>query len=201
MRFNIDLLAWPGALWLALGILSVAAFAGVLVWASLRRARAEKRFGEPKLVANLVTSDATSRRAVKGVLMVIALALALVAFVLAGIALVVAIERRGGGEAVLDAAPVKPAPAPAARAYLIDRTHGVVPRQLADRLLLELAPGAILQGGVLDQLGLHDGDVIRGVNGMEISAPDLAKQLKPATRFTIDYDRGGSALQLMLEIR
>jgi Ca-activated chloride channel family protein len=80
MRFNVDLLAFPGALWLALGILAVATFSGVLVWASMRRARAEKRFGEPKLVAGLVTYDATGRRAVKGVLLVVALALALIAF-------------------------------------------------------------------------------------------------------------------------
>lgn len=79
MRFHYDLLAWPGALWLALSLLSVATFAGVLVLASLRRARAERRFGDPALVSGLVTADATARRAVKGVVLVLALALAFVA--------------------------------------------------------------------------------------------------------------------------
>ena len=80
MRFHHDLLSFPKALWLALAILGVATFAGVLVFASLRRARAEQRFGEPALVAKLVTYDSTVRRAVKGVLLVLALAFALIAF-------------------------------------------------------------------------------------------------------------------------
>lgn len=80
MRFHFDLFAFPGVLWLIAGIVLVAGFAGFLVFASTRRARAEKRFGEPKLVSALVTYDATVRRSVKGVLLVVALLCALVAF-------------------------------------------------------------------------------------------------------------------------
>jgi len=150
----------------------------------------------------------------------IAITLAIVAFVLAATALVVAIARRGDGDVTPDArpAPAKPPP-PAARAYLVDRTHGVVPRQLADDLIADPSrlgaarekPGvgfelvSIPRGGVLEQLGFHEGDVIRGVNGMEVSTPASAlqiyNQLKSSTRFTIDLDRAGSALQLTVEIR
>jgi Ca-activated chloride channel family protein len=79
VRFHHDLFAFPGVLWLALGVVLVGTFAAVLVLASLARARAEKRFGEPVLVGKLVTYDATARRAVKGVLLVLALIFALLA--------------------------------------------------------------------------------------------------------------------------
>lgn len=79
MRFQYDLLALPGALWLALGVLFVGAFATLLAYASGLRARAERRFGDPDLVNKLVTFDATGRRAVKGVLLVLALVFALLA--------------------------------------------------------------------------------------------------------------------------
>jgi S1-C subfamily serine protease len=150
----------------------------------------------------------------------IAISLAIVAFLLAAAALVVAIARRGGSEAVPDARPVAIKPPPAdARAFLVDRTHGVVPRQLVDELIADPSrlgtarekPGvgfeitSIARGGVLEQLGFHEGDVIRGVNGMEVTTPasglQIYQQLKSSTRFTIDLDRAGSALQLMVEIR
>ena len=128
-----------------------------------------------------------------------AIALAIVAFVLAGAALVVAIARRGGGgsESKPDA-PIAKAPAP--RAHLVDRTHAIVPPVLSEQLLTELR-GPVQRGSILEQLGFHDGDVIRGLNGMEVSTPDLMQQLKSARQLTIDYDREGSALQLEVEIR
>ena len=79
MRFHHDLLSFPGVLWLVLGLVLVGAFAVVLVLASAARARAEKRFGQPELVEQLVTYDATARRAVKGVLLVLAICFALAA--------------------------------------------------------------------------------------------------------------------------
>src|SRR5438105_943459 len=57
----------------------VVLFAVALVVASAARVRAERRFGEPELVARLFSFDATGRRAVKGVLLVLALLLAFVA--------------------------------------------------------------------------------------------------------------------------
>ncbi|WP_394848136.1 VWA domain-containing protein [Pendulispora brunnea] len=76
MRFAYDLLHFPGIL-IAIGCaLFVVAFAASLLLASLARVRAEKRFGDPSLVAKLATFDAAGRRAAKGVMLVLALALA-----------------------------------------------------------------------------------------------------------------------------
>jgi Ca-activated chloride channel homolog len=55
------------------------AFASMLVLASYARTRAARRFGSPELVAKLETFDATTRRAVKGVLLVLAMIAAFVA--------------------------------------------------------------------------------------------------------------------------
>ncbi|HEY1955804.1 MAG TPA: VWA domain-containing protein [Polyangiaceae bacterium] len=79
MRFAYDLWSYPAVIFVILAALLLAGFTGMLVWSSFARARAEKRFGEPKLVEKLVTFDATQRRAAKGVLMVIALGFALLA--------------------------------------------------------------------------------------------------------------------------
>jgi Ca-activated chloride channel family protein len=59
--------------------LSFLAFAGAIAWASVRRAQATKAFGDPSVVAPLVTYDASARRAVKSVLLVVAMLLAFVA--------------------------------------------------------------------------------------------------------------------------
>ena len=79
MRFAYDLWTYPAVIFVILGALFLLAFAGVLVWSSFARARAERRFGEPKLVEKLVSYDATQRRAAKGVLIVLSLSCALVA--------------------------------------------------------------------------------------------------------------------------
>jgi len=55
------------------------AYAGAVLWASVRQARATRAFGEPALLGRLVTYDATARRAVKSVLLVVAMLLAFVA--------------------------------------------------------------------------------------------------------------------------
>lgn len=79
MKFAYDLTAWPFLL-VALGCAAlVAVFAGALVLASLRRSRATTAFGDPKLVTKLETFDASGRRAIKGVLLVVALASAFLA--------------------------------------------------------------------------------------------------------------------------
>ena len=79
MRFAYDLGSYPAVLFVALAALLLAGFTAILVWSSFARARAERRFGDPKLVGKLVSYDATQRRAAKGVLVVLALAFALLA--------------------------------------------------------------------------------------------------------------------------
>lgn len=79
MRFAYDLWSYPAVVFVGLAALLVVGFAAILAWSSFARVRAEKRFGEPKLVEKLVTYDATQRRAAKGVLLVLALACGLVA--------------------------------------------------------------------------------------------------------------------------
>lgn len=79
MRFAYDLLLMPYlAIAIACGVL-IAGFATALVFASIRRARATKTFGEPSLVMRLETFDASGRRALKGVLLVVALVFAFLA--------------------------------------------------------------------------------------------------------------------------
>jgi Ca-activated chloride channel family protein len=79
VRFAYDLASFPYALIAALCILLTVGFALTLIGASVRRHRAEQAFGEPKLIASLFTFDATARRAIKGVLLVSALAASFVA--------------------------------------------------------------------------------------------------------------------------
>jgi Ca-activated chloride channel family protein len=79
VRFAYDLWSYPVVLLVILAAVMLGGFVAILIAASFARARAEKRFGDPKLVEKLVTYDATQRRAAKGVLIVLALALALVA--------------------------------------------------------------------------------------------------------------------------
>ena len=79
MRFAYDF-STPYVLVLAIACgLLVAGFAALLVVSSVRQARAETRFGEPKLVLRLQSFDSTGRRATKGALLVVAMLLAFVA--------------------------------------------------------------------------------------------------------------------------
>ena len=79
MKLFYDLTLLPYLL-TALGCgLIVALFAGALVLASIRRGRATSLFGDPVLVSKLESFDAASRRALKGVLLVVALASAFLA--------------------------------------------------------------------------------------------------------------------------
>lgn len=79
MRFFYDLTETPW-IFVAVGcVLLVGLFAGALVAASVRRSRATKTFGDPSLVTKLESFDATGRRAVKGVLLVVAIAFAFLA--------------------------------------------------------------------------------------------------------------------------
>lgn len=79
MRFAYDILSMPYGL-IALGCVGlVALFATMLVLSSIRRVRATKEFGEPKLIMRLETFDSSGRRALKGVLLVIAIVSAFLA--------------------------------------------------------------------------------------------------------------------------
>jgi Ca-activated chloride channel family protein len=79
VRLFYDLTSLPNLLVaLACGLV-VALFACALVLASIRRGRATSAFGDPSLVSKLESFDAAGRRALKGVLLVIALVSAFLA--------------------------------------------------------------------------------------------------------------------------
>jgi Ca-activated chloride channel family protein len=71
------------SLWVLLGaglcVTLLVAFAVMLVLASYARARAAKRFGDPELVTKLETFDSTTRRTVKGALLILAMICAFLA--------------------------------------------------------------------------------------------------------------------------
>ncbi len=79
MRWGHDF----SSLWgIALAIFCAVAFlaySGAVVWASVRQTRAGHTFGDPRILAPLVSYDATTRRAVKAVLLIAALLFAFVA--------------------------------------------------------------------------------------------------------------------------
>jgi hypothetical protein len=79
VRWGHDFGSLWGVLVAVLCGLAVVAYGSSVVWASLRQARATRTFGEPKLLADLVSFDATGRRAVKAVLLVVAMLFAFVA--------------------------------------------------------------------------------------------------------------------------
>jgi len=63
----------------ALCALALFGYAGAIVWASLRQARAANSFGEAGLLAALTTYDSAARRATKSVLAIVAMVLAFIA--------------------------------------------------------------------------------------------------------------------------
>ncbi len=79
MRFAYDLFSSPAIFVVLACVLLLGAFATALVLASVARVRAEKRFGDPLLVAKLATYDATGVRAAKGVFLVLGVALSFLA--------------------------------------------------------------------------------------------------------------------------
>ena len=79
MRWGYDFGSTAGVLVAVLCALALVAYAGAIVWASVRQSRAAKTFGEAELLSSLVTHDASTRRATKGVLLVFAMLLAFVA--------------------------------------------------------------------------------------------------------------------------
>jgi Ca-activated chloride channel family protein len=79
VRWGHDFGSLFGALVAALCVLALFGYAGAIAWAALRQARAARSFGEVDLLAKLVTHDAKGRRAVKAVLLVLAMLCAFVA--------------------------------------------------------------------------------------------------------------------------
>ena len=79
MKLTYDVTAMPYLLVAIFCVLLVGLFATSLVFASIRRARSMKTFGDPKLVSRLETFDAAGRRALKGVLLVVAVVSAFLA--------------------------------------------------------------------------------------------------------------------------
>jgi Ca-activated chloride channel homolog len=79
VRWGHDFGSVAGTIVAAFCALCFLGYAGAVAWASVRQARAARTFGDPVIVAPLVTYDATARRAVKAVLLVLAMLLAFVA--------------------------------------------------------------------------------------------------------------------------
>ena len=79
MRWGHDFGSLWGILVAVFCGLALLGYGGSIVWASVRQTRAARTFGEPGLLAGLVTYDSTGRRAVKAVLLVVAMLLAFVA--------------------------------------------------------------------------------------------------------------------------
>ncbi len=79
MRWGLDLGSWLHVLVAVFCGVTFLGYGALLLVASLRQTRAAARFGEASLLAKLVTHDATTRRAVKAVLLVLAMLLAFVA--------------------------------------------------------------------------------------------------------------------------
>jgi Ca-activated chloride channel family protein len=79
MRWGYDFGSASGVIVAVLCALALLAYAGAIVWGTVRQARAARIFGDPRLLGGLVTYDGAARRAVKAVLLVVAMVLAFVA--------------------------------------------------------------------------------------------------------------------------
>jgi Ca-activated chloride channel family protein len=79
VRWGHDLATPAGWIVAAFCALAFLGYAVAITVASLRQSRAARSFGDPAIVGPLVTYDATARRAVKAVLLVLAMLLAFVA--------------------------------------------------------------------------------------------------------------------------
>jgi len=79
VRWGHDFGSLWGVLVAVLCGVAVVAYGASVAWASVRQARATRTFGEPGLLAGLVSYDATGRRAVKSVLLVVAMLFAFIA--------------------------------------------------------------------------------------------------------------------------
>jgi Ca-activated chloride channel family protein len=79
VRWGHDFGSAGGVLVAVFCALAFCAYAAAIGWASVRQVRATRLFGEPGILAPLVTYDASTRRAVKAVLLVAAMLLSFVA--------------------------------------------------------------------------------------------------------------------------
>jgi Ca-activated chloride channel family protein len=79
VRWGHDFTSLLGGLVAIFCALSFLGYAAAVSWASVRQARASRSFGDPKVFAPLVSYDATGRRAVKAVLLVLAMVFAFAA--------------------------------------------------------------------------------------------------------------------------
>jgi Ca-activated chloride channel family protein len=79
VRWGHDFGSVVGLLVAAFCAFAFLGYAGAVSWASVKQVRAARTFGDPTVMAPLVTYDAKARRAVKAVLLVLAMLLAFVA--------------------------------------------------------------------------------------------------------------------------
>ncbi|CAN5497755.1 hypothetical protein BH09MYX1_BH09MYX1_57030 [soil metagenome] len=74
LRFAQDLFVYPAVVFFVLGVVLLLVLGAASVWGFFARAKSEKIFGDPKLVHGLITWDASDRRALKGIVLFVALA-------------------------------------------------------------------------------------------------------------------------------
>jgi Ca-activated chloride channel family protein len=79
MRWGYDFGTMGGLAVVVFCVLALLGYGAAITWASVRQSRAARVYGEPALLEALVTYDAKGRRAVKSVLLVVAMLLAFVA--------------------------------------------------------------------------------------------------------------------------
>jgi Ca-activated chloride channel family protein len=79
VKWGHDFGSLAGLIVAAFCALAFLGYAGAVAWASVRQAHAARTFGDAGVVAPLITFDASARRAVKAVLLVVAMLLAFVA--------------------------------------------------------------------------------------------------------------------------
>lgn len=79
MKWGHDFSSLFGVLLAVFCGLAFVGYAVAVAWAGVQQSRATRRYGEPRLIAGLVTYDSTGRRAVKAVLLVAAMLLSFVA--------------------------------------------------------------------------------------------------------------------------
>ncbi len=99
-------------------------------------------------------------------------------------------------------APKAPQPGPGVglNAETIQKSIGFAPRREGARVT-----GVVLEarddGSMLRMAGFQPGDVIVGLNGRPVtSASDIAAQLKPGARLSVEIERGGSKLPIALNL-
>jgi general secretion pathway protein C len=108
-----------------------------------------------------------------------------------------------GASPVTGSAPAAPAPATndvGLNAETLQKSIGFAPRNEGGRVT-----GLVLQprddGTVLRIAGFQPGDIVVAINGRAVSSPsDIASQLRPGARLSIEVERGGLKVPIALNL-